>query len=354
MKKNICLFIDTFGAGGAERVCINYANELVKMNFDVTILVFNLNKQFYISELDDAVKIESLDALTGTRAFSIIIKKKEILDKFDLFIAFNHQIALILFVLKFLLKINKPLIARNVNNLKMDLAAKKGSFIKRNITKFLMRNLYSKMTAYIAQCNAMKESMIESYSIPKEKIEVIYNPVSTTFKKINLKKDIDILFVGRLTQQKGIDNFIKIITKIYKELPNLHLYIVGQGDLKDDLISSLEELGVHYTHDLQSGDLVNLYNRAKVTVLTSYYEGYPNVLVESIACGTPVVSFDCKSGPSEIIKHGVNGFLITNFDVCLFSKQVVNMLNDGYSIDAINNNKNEPRKLKRVLDSLTV
>lgn len=274
------------------------------------------------------------------------------LKNFEVFIAFNHQIALILYVIKKILGIDKPLVARNVNNLAMDLTAKKGNPLKRTLTRFLMRNLYNKMHAYIAQCNAMKEDMMDYYSLPQEKIEVIYNPISPMFKKIEMEKDIDVLFVGRLTQQKGIDNLIKIISQSYQELPNLHFYIVGQGVLQSELLSSLKSIGVNYTHDFQSNDLVNLYNRSKITILTSYYEGYPNVLVESIACGTPVISFDCKSGPSEIINNGVNGYLISNFDTDMFSNRLVTVLREGYSIESNNNNKLEIQKLKMMLEYL--
>ena len=62
-------------------------------------------------------------------------------------------------------------------------------------------------------------------------------------------------------------------------------------------------------------NIIPYYLYAKATILTSFYEGYPNVLIESIALGTPVVSFDCKSGPSEIIQNNKNGYLVRYLDV---------------------------------------
>lgn len=350
IQKHICLFIDTFSAGGAERVCINYANELSEVGYKVTILVFNLSKQYYIDELNDSIKVESLNVANGVRSFNKLLRKKTMLKSFDVFITFNHQISLLLYTVKLILCINNSLVARNVNNLALDLKSKKGNPFKRALTQFMMFCLYKKMDAYIAQCNAMKEDMIECYSIPQEKITVVYNPISPKFKKIALKKDIDILFVGRLTQQKGIDNLIKIISEAHKLLPHVKLHIVGQGDLKDELISSLEVIGVNYTHDLQSSDLINLYNRSKVTILTSYYEGYPNVLVESIACGTPVVSFDCKSGPSEIINDGVNGYLINSFDIALFVFKMIELISSN--IDVKSTKKKETEKLIALIEKL--
>jgi glycosyltransferase involved in cell wall biosynthesis len=348
----VCLFIDTFHPGGAERVCINYANELSEKGYSVTILVFNLHQKFYIDELDSQVSILNLNVQSGLSAFSHIIRRRGLINQFDITIAFNHQIALLLYACMSILFIKKPLIARNVNNLNMDLKARKGSFLKRHLTRFLMHNFYSRLSHYIAQCSSMKTDMTNDYNISPDRIEVIYNPIATCFKKKNLNKNIDVLFVGRIKKQKGIDNLIAVLKNINEQLSNLHIHVVGTGELEKELFSALKLESINYTHETSSNDLVTLYNRSKVTILTSYYEGYPNVLVESIACGTPVVSFNCKSGPDEIIEDGVNGFLISCFDIDNFSGQVIKVLEGDFSINAMNNNENEINKLEALLDSL--
>ncbi|MDH1994807.1 glycosyltransferase [Aeromonas caviae] len=334
MNTNITLFIDTFGTGGAERVCINYANNLSKLGKSVSIIVFNKKGYSYVDELDAKVKIISLDAKNGFHAFFRLLINPTILNRFDIFIAFNHQISLLLYVLTKIKRLNKTIIARNVNNLKLDLKAKKGNFFKRYLTTFLMRFLYCRMDGYIAQCNAMKRSMVELYSIEPHKIEVIHNPVAPKFKVIDIEKDVDILFVGRLTQQKGIDKLVEVLTRVYALCPTVRVHIVGQGNLEHYLVTSLDALRVQYVHEHQSNNIVELYNRAKVTILTSYYEGYPNVLVESIACGVPVIAYNCESGPDEIIKHGLNGFLIPCFNVEEFANNILYVLNENFQINA--------------------
>ena len=70
------------------------------------------------------------------------------------------------------------------------------------------------------------------------------------------------------------------------------------------------------------------YSNAKATLLTSLYEGFPNVLIESISLGTPIISFDCKSGPSEIVIDGENGYLINFKDVNCFSAAIDRLMNE--------------------------
>ena len=236
IKKNICLFIDTFHPGGAERVCVNYANELTNNGYSVTILTFNLKKKFYLEELNSDVIVDNLDVKTGVGFLIKLAFNRKMISRYDLYIAFNHQIAILLYFLKIILFLKPTLIARNVNNLKMDLKAKKGGWLKRTITKLLMSTVYSKINFFIAQCIDMKKDMIAHYGIPDEKIIVINNPISQSFEKLDIGKKIDLLFVGRLKAQKGIDNLIKIMKIVSSHIPNVSLHVVGEGELEEKLL----------------------------------------------------------------------------------------------------------------------
>lgn len=83
--------------------------------------------------------------------------------------------------------------------------------------------------------------------------------------------------------------------------------------------------------------MTKYYSNAKVTVLTSLYEGFPNVLIEFIALGTPVVSFDCESGPSEIILDGKNGYLVKYLDIEEFTQKLDLALKTNWDAKAIIN-----------------
>ncbi|MEX5485347.1 glycosyltransferase [Proteus mirabilis] len=102
-----------------------------------------------------------------------------------------------------------------------------------------------------------------------------------------------------------MDNLILILDKLNNEKISIKIKIIGKGELKEELLQALDNMKyIEYSYhdEIPPRELVRHYNESKITILTSYYEGYPNVLVESLASGTPIISFDCKSGPSEIIK----------------------------------------------------
>ncbi|MDC9596811.1 glycosyltransferase [Xenorhabdus anantnagensis] len=324
--KKICLFINTLSAGGAERVCINYANKLAEEGFNITILVYHKNDLFYISELNSNVKIINLNAKNGIQATLKLIYNITPLNDFDSIISFNHQIALITYFLKKIKNFNAKIIARNVNNLSSDLKKNRSNIIKKLLTRILMHIFYKKMDFYIAQCNSMKQDMIDFLGIDKKKIHVIRNPVAKCYiQEKNTKKEYDILYVGRLVPQKGIDNLSKIMRLVH-EKRNISLLIIGKGKLESKLKEELEKENIKFKHLESSSNLTKYYNKSRITILTSYYEGYPNVLVESLACGTPVISFDCKSGPSEIIKEDINGYLIPCYDNKIFSEKILQLL----------------------------
>ena len=79
-------------------------------------------------------------------------------------------------------------------------------------------------------------------------------------------------------------------------------------------------------------DVNSYYVYAKATLLTSLYEGFPNCLIESIVLGTPVVSFDCQSGPNEIIKNGINGYLVKYKDINDLKKQLHSVISHNFNI----------------------
>ena len=82
-------------------------------------------------------------------------------------------------------------------------------------------------------------------------------------------------------------------------------------------------------------NIISFYKSAKATVLTSYYEGFPNVLVESLACGTPAVAYDLPSGPREIIMEGVNGYLANYMDVNDFAEKLDICLKSKWNCEKI-------------------
>ncbi|SMY33255.1 N-acetylgalactosamine-N, N'-diacetylbacillosaminyl-diphospho-undecaprenol 4-alpha-N-acetylgalactosaminyltransferase [Photobacterium malacitanum] len=334
-QKSIDLFIDAIRKGGAERVCVNYANYLADNNYKVRIVLFREYEDSYINLLDERIELVYLHC---HNASSMLKKIKATNFTFaSTVITFNHQISIALwFYRRFINKSPFKLIARNVNYLSRDLHIRKNS-IKKFVTILLTKLVYRNIDYYIAQCNDMKDDMVSYLSIPEDKITVIYNPVSTSiFKQPNVEKDIDLLFVGRIKKQKGLDYLASVIDLVSQKR-KIKVTIIGTGDLETELQHNLDDIkqrnNVEIERILATDDVNNYYNRSRITILTSLYEGFPNVLAESLTAGTPVVSFDCPSGPAEIIENGINGYLVPCFDCNEFSQKVLSLLDDNQLSD---------------------
>ncbi|PMC37359.1 hypothetical protein CJ195_11405 [Bacillus sp. UMB0899] len=185
----------------------------------------------------------------------------------------------------------------------------------------LIKLFYSKPDHLVAISNVMKEDFIENYNLKKD-IDVIYNPhkINDIIERSNeplnsSEKELfenkkTLINVGRLTYAKGHWHLIRVLAELKKSEPNIQLLILGQGEMEEDLKKLSEKLNVQDSIQFL-GFQQNPYKFIKHSdafVMSSLFEGFPNVLIESLACGTPIISTDCKSGPREIIdeKRNIN------------------------------------------------
>lgn len=160
--------------------------------------------------------------------------------------------------------------------------------------------------------------------LSKTKRAVIYNPLATVNKDdgqldlpdgINPEKKM-IISMGRLTSQKGFDILLSAFKKIAAQYQDWQLIILGKGELRSELENLRDNLGLT-EQVIFPGIFSNpfpLLKQSKIFVLSSRFEGFGNVLIEAMACGLPVISTDCPSGPREIICDGVDGILVPTED----------------------------------------
>jgi glycosyltransferase involved in cell wall biosynthesis len=234
-------------------------------------------------------------------------------------LTFNHNLAVLLVIIRFFLRKHFYIISRNINILS-EIEKEQTSFWRKQVFPFITKIFYKKVNCVIAQCDGMKDYLINNYGFAEKKVIKINNPINYKIELFLKNNIIDggydtnnyILCLGRLESQKAFHYAIEAFSKIVIEYPSLRLKIVGKGSLEDTLRQLTITLKVNQKVDFEGyqSDIIPYYTHARLTVLTSLYEGFPNVLIDSIALGTPVVAFDCLSGPGEIIQDGINGYLV--------------------------------------------
>lgn len=140
-----------------------------------------------------------------------------------------------------------------------------------------------------------------------------------------------LLAVGRLDVQKGFDWLIESFSVLAKKYPNWDLVILGEGPLRTTLEGQVRTAGLGERVFLpgRAGNVVEWYERADLYVMSSRFEGFPNTLVEAMAHGLPVVSFDCDTGPRDIMRHEVDGLLVPPGDVVALTAAMDLLMSDA-------------------------
>ncbi|GAA5415807.1 poly(glycerol-phosphate) alpha-glucosyltransferase [Paraliobacillus ryukyuensis] len=134
--------------------------------------------------------------------------------------------------------------------------------------------------------------------------------------------------VARYTGQKRLNEAIKAFSYVVKELPNAEYHIYGFGEQKNSLQKLIGELGLEDNVKLKgfTTNPTEVYQKACCSILTSAYEGFGMVITESLAAGTPVVSFDVKYGPKDIIRDGVDGFVISQRNKEIMADKIIELM----------------------------
>ena len=139
-----------------------------------------------------------------------------------------------------------------------------------------------------------------------------------------------VITIGRYAYQKGYDMLIRAWAEVEKRFPDWQLSIYGMGD-QSSCRQLISDLGVDPQRCLLNGavsDVCQEYMNSSVFILSSRFEGFGLVLIEAMSCGLPVVSFDCHTGPDEIISDGHDGFLVPANDIHALSKKLMTLMGD--------------------------
>ncbi|WP_418604272.1 glycosyltransferase [Hwangdonia sp.] len=189
-------------------------------------------------------------------------------------------------------------------------------------SKYWANVIYGKAYKIIAITESMK-NLVETIYPFLDNVGMVYNPIILNKIKEKSIEALEINFeyiigVGQFdTDQKQFDKLIEAYSKSILPQTRIKLVILGRGKKKSELEAIAKKLNVDENVQFL-GFKENPYKymaNARFFVLSSWHEGHPMVLIEALACGTPVVSFDCPTGPKEVVNHSDNGLLIENQNI---------------------------------------
>lgn len=186
--------------------------------------------------------------------------------------------------------------------------------LEGQVYRILIKLLFNKAIKIVSVSQKAADDLIENFGIKKEKVEVIYNPIEIekikNLAKEQLKPEHQEIFkspviinIGRITKEKNLTHLIKTFKRVKIKIKEAKLVILGQGESESELRELARELKIEsdvYFLGWQKNPFKFLV-RARLFVLTSLWECLPYGVLEAMACGLPVVSVDCKSGPREIL-----------------------------------------------------
>lgn len=334
VPKKITILIKNLQNGGAQKVCVTLCNELIKRNYNVELWLLDYEKNSLTLQLHEDVNIIHLQKKKVRDSVFKLVKLFRKHKPAGILI-FNIELTILSILIKKIFQVKTLIFFRSINTLSQIFQYPRTN-VEKHFTSRLIRVVLPYCDKIVAQSNGMKNDLVSNFNIDEKKIDVIHNP-AVNLRQINKQDKVAaieeknyFLYVGRLTPQKGLETLIRIFKTARRQIPGIQLLIVGEGPEEEKLKAltvSLEmNSSVVFTGFKQNTS--DFYLNAKATVLTSLYEGFPNVLVESIAIGTPVIAFNCPSGPEDIIEPGINGILVPNQDIKAFTEAVISVATD--------------------------
>ena len=332
--------------GGEERVLLNVLRNLIELGYNVDLLITwnhgennlfeneipkKVNYEFLFDNYNGKSKI--IKEIYRLRTKTTYLKKVEKIieeKKYDVIIDYssnllkykNFDIKVPIFAwIHFSLTFGEKLSGEKVEKYKKQ---------------------YKKYDKILTICDTMKDEFVEILGMDKTKVELVYNPINLEIirkkaenvnpKYGNYLKEDYFLQVSRLTQQKQPEHLVDIYYKLKQRGIKEKLYFIGNGEKVKLIKQKIKEYNLE-DDIILLGQIENPYpffKNAKLFLHTAKYEGLPTVLLESLAFGTPVVAYDCPTGPKDILgKNSEYGELIPLNDKDTFVKRVYELIDNN-------------------------
>lgn len=326
----ISLFIPSLRGGGAERITVSLANELIDFGYQVDLIACQGGG--YVKDVDSRVNLITLGTSRVITSLFPLLRYLVRVKPYALISAMGHA-NVVAILAKILSRSSTKLLVVEHNTF-----SKAATDLKSRLLKPFIKLLYP-FADYIAGVSkGVAKDFSKTLKVSENRIHVLHNPVvSSKLKELMLREPShpwfldggDPIFVGigRLTKQKDFESLINAFA-IVNQSRSSRLVIFGEGELRSQLESQVAALALGERVSLP-GFVSNPFSHLRSSaafVLSSRWEGLPTVLIEALACGASVISTDCPSGPEEILEGGRWGQLVPVEDVQALASAMVKSL----------------------------
>lgn len=330
---NITLVVSSLGSGGAERVLAGLANYWVQFH-NVTIVTYLEKTEFY--RLDKRVVRKTAVANNSkNKAINFVKRLKNIRQaiknsKPDVVLSFVDRCNVLTLVATKGLNLN-VIVAERTNPIYYTIG-KSWEILRRITYPFASRIVIqtADIQPWAEKFKPSKDIFVIPNAIDKERAQLIETvKIENLYSTLPFEKNI--IAIGRLSHEKGCDQLLKAFAKVHHDIPGWGLNIVGDGILRQSMQALAEQLNISSKvkfHGNQNNPFIAL-NMADLFVLPSRVEGFPNVLLEAMAMGKACISFNCPSGPSELITDKQNGLLIEKENIQALGEAITLLANNS-------------------------
>lgn len=316
-RKRITFFLDALHGGGAEKAVVNLIKGLAERDEFELDLVLATKEGPYLDLVPQEVRIVDLKAGRAVKAtFPLMNYLKE--NRPWALIGNMGHVNVVASIATELSGIKTKLVLVEQNTV----SANQSKLKRAKLVDLLMKFLYPRADAVAGVSAGVARDLEQQLGLKKETVKVLNNPVVNKDLITQSQASLDhpwfvantppvFLAVGRLNPQKDFPNLLNAFAQVRKQ-QEARLIILGEGEERPALEAIIDNLGIG-EDVLLPGFVKNPYaymKHASCFVLSSRQEGLPTVLIEAMACGCPVVSTDCPSGPEEILDCGTYGILV--------------------------------------------
>jgi len=345
----ICIVISTISSGGAERNACLLANHFSKKN-NVEIFTYQKTKKSFYN-LSRRISVKNLNLLVKNENFIFrfinffkrlfIIYRNLKKEKPEVLISFLETTNITVLIASMFINEIKLKIVSDRNNPK---------YSEKKKILYLLKSIFYRFSNFLVlQTKKIKENykFIES-----SKIKIIPNTLSKNIfikKKNDVIKDLKIISVGRLEYQKGYKILLQALCILVKKKIKFKCDIFGQGSERKYIQNyiNINKLNKYVKLKGVTRDILKMYKNYNLYILSSFFEGCPNSLLEAQSSGLTCISSNCDYGPSEIIINNENGLLFKNGDATDLSKKILFLIKNKKKFKIFSNNSKKKFEIEQ-------